>query len=138
MTTRIVRFAYMAMMSVMAAAALSTAAMAATETKPNYIAFADHGGISDWRADGTRGLWVRSQNGNWYYATFMGSCTQLPWTFESLRFITGPAGELDRWSAIDVPHGGRCYFTDFRASDGPPLNDAQSAATAQVSKTAAK
>ena len=85
-----------------------------------FIPFADHGGISDWRADGTKGLWIRSINGSWYYATFMASCSRLPFIADRLRFIAEPGGELDRWSSIQLPGGGRCYFNNFQASDGPP------------------
>jgi hypothetical protein len=99
----------------------NTAEPRANTTELKYfIPFADHGGISDWRADGTKGLWIRSINGSWYYATFMGVCSQLPFIADRLRFIAEPGGELDRWSSIQLAHGGRCYFNSFQASDGPP------------------
>ncbi len=117
MNTRIRRYRHL----FVCLALIAGTTMAATATGPNYyIPFADQGGIRDWQADGSKGLWVRSLNGSWYYATFMTPCTQLPFAFNGLRFIVEATGELDRWSSIAVPHSGRCYFSDFQASNGPP------------------
>ena len=53
--------------------ALADAADASTRRRR----FADHGGINDWHADGTRGIWVQGIHRDWFYGTFMTACTGL-------------------------------------------------------------
>lgn len=85
------------------------------------IAFANHGGIYDWRADGNQGMWIQDRHRQWYYAKFMGFCSGLPFA-NTVGFATGPGGDLDRWSYVRVRDSGRCYFQSFDRSSGPLLN----------------
>lgn len=91
--------------------------------RPASIPFANHGGISDWKADGTRGLWVQDVHRQWYYAELMGPCTGLDFV-EKLGFETGPDGALDQHGAVSFKDAGmlvqRCVFRTFVRSDGPP------------------
>lgn len=113
----------------LAAAIAAGAATAESRNTPQLagrdasIAFANHGTIWDWRANGQKGLWVQSNNRQWYYATFMGPCVGLNFA-NSIGFDTGPMGSLDRWSSVIVPRWGKCNFSSFEASDGPPSKHA--------------
>ncbi|HVY82401.1 MAG TPA: DUF6491 family protein [Steroidobacteraceae bacterium] len=113
-----------------AVAAADTAADSSATPEPS-IAFANHGGIRDWRADKDRGLWVQDVHGNWYYATLMGPCTGLDFA-ERIAFDTRPNGSFDRWSAIIVPHYGRCTVQSFRQSGAP--SGRQKSASAEQAK----
>jgi len=102
-------------------AALSIGAASSKETpQPTNasIAFANHGGINDWRANGDEGIWVQDSHRQWYYAKFMGTCFGLPFA-NSVGFATGPVGNLDRFSYVLVRDSGRCYFQSFERSAGP-------------------
>lgn len=116
------------------AAALSLgSAMAESNATPQAakrdasIAFANRGSIWDWRANGQKGLWVQSNDRKWYYATFMGPCVGLNFA-NSIGFDTGPMGSLDRWSSVIVPRWGKCTFSSFEPSDGPPSKHADAGA----------
>jgi len=82
------------------------------------IAFANHGGIDDWQADGDRALYVRDIHRRWYRATLLGSCIDLPFA-QHVGFVSEPTGAFDRFSAI-VVRGQKCMLTSLTASDGPP------------------
>ena len=83
------------------------------------IPFAAHGGIRNWEADGTQGLWVQGINGSWYYGKFSYPCYGLQFK-NALRFKFGPAGELDRWSEVLTREQGSCLFQSLVTSKGPP------------------
>jgi len=85
-----------------------------------YIPFANLGGIYDWQADRDRGIWVQDVHHHWYYAKFMSPCLGLPFAFR-VGFVTEPTGALNRWSSVRVRDSGRCYFTSFERSAGPPV-----------------
>lgn len=109
----------MLLLSALATSAVAEVKSADVKTEAS-IPFANHGGINDWRADGSQGIWVQSVGRRWYYAKFLGPCIELPFA-NALGFVSEPSGELNRWSSIRVPHGGRCQFIDFQASQGPPV-----------------
>lgn len=90
------------------------------DTSPrDSIPFANHGGIRNWVADGTKGIWAQANGGQWFYASFSFPCTGLPFTTR-LRFKTGPFGELDRWGSVKPGRDySSCNFVDFKASDSP-------------------
>src|SRR5262245_54634578 len=67
------------------------------------IHFANLGGIWDWRADGDKGLYVQGRDRQWYYATLMSPCFDLPFA-ERVGFVTEPGGDFDKFSAILVNH----------------------------------
>ncbi len=83
------------------------------------IPFADHGGIFDWHADGTRGIWVQGANRNWFYGTFMSACTGLDRT-DAVGFVTNPSGDLDHWSYVVIRGTVPCHFANFTTSEAPP------------------
>jgi hypothetical protein len=106
-----------------AAETVTAAKPAAQEAPEASIPFADHGGISNWEADGNRGLWVQSSHRAWYYGVFAAPCTGLQF-HETLRFRFSPSGTLDRYSQVETRDpGGSCWFKSFKASDGPPARD---------------
>jgi hypothetical protein len=105
---------------VLAAPLPSRAADKVVEPSPleAEIPFARFGGVQDWRADGTRGLFIRGRGmDQWYYATLMGSCSGLP--FATAIGIEQDARDvIDRYSTIIV-NGQRCSFSSFAMSEPP-------------------
>jgi hypothetical protein len=75
--------------------------------------------IWNWEADGQKGIWVEDLGHHWYYGKFMAPCIDLPFR-EGVAFRFGPAGELDKFGGLDMPHFGPCNFISFTRSDGPP------------------
>ena len=75
--------------------------------------------VWNWEADGQKGIWVEALGHQWYYGKFLAPCTELPFR-DGVHFRFGPSGELDKWSAVLVPHYPDCTFTSFIRSDGPP------------------
>ena len=100
------------------AAPLGSAAEPAAKREAS-IPFAAEHGIRDWQADGSQGLWVRANSGAWYYGKFSFPCTGLQFQ-EGLHFKFNPDGSFDRWSAVLTRDQGRCLFTSFEPSAGPP------------------
>jgi len=95
-------------------------------------------GIRDWQADGTQGLWVQDVHRKWYYATLLGPCIGLDFA-QSIGFETRATSTLDKFALIVVPDEGRCQFTSFTKSDGPPPKKAKkSKAEKEAEKDAAK
>jgi hypothetical protein len=60
------------------AAPLAVMAAGAAETLRGVDSLASHGGIREWRADGSRGMWIEASSGHWFYASFSSQCTTLP------------------------------------------------------------
>jgi hypothetical protein len=81
------------------------------------IPFADLGGITNWEADGDRGLYIQARDRKWYYASFMGPCIGLEFR-DRVGFVTEPGGELDKFSSVLVGDQ-RCYFKSFAPSRPP-------------------
>lgn len=79
--------------------------------------------IDDWRADGTRGIYLRVNVDEWYYGQFMGRCHGLPFA-ETIGIVTDGLGQVDRFSSILIEEAGggieRCWFRRFGRSQGPP------------------
>lgn len=90
---------------------------------PASIAFANHGGVYNWEADSTKGLWVQDRSRNWYYATLLGPCSGLNFA-QTLGFVTEPDGSLNQHSAVTFMDGSkmaqRCTFRTFERSAPPP------------------
>jgi hypothetical protein len=89
------------------------------KTSEVSIPSANHGGIRDWRADGSRGMWIEASSGRWFYASFSSQCTTLPIAI-GLKFVPEPSGVLSRWSSIRLEHNERCFFRTLQPSDAPP------------------
>jgi hypothetical protein len=103
------------------AAALAAAAAPALAAKTSEVSipFANHGGIRDWRADGSKGMWIQAASGRWFYTSFSSQCTTLPFAL-GVKFIPEPSGDLSRWSSIRLAHNERCFFRTLQPSDAPP------------------
>lgn len=86
--------------------------------KETSIPFVSHDGIRDFRADGTKGVYIRGSNGQWYYARTMGSCTQLPFA-NTLGFETTGGDQLDRFGNLRMEHD-RCPLSSVVRSGPPP------------------
>ncbi|OCC23263.1 hypothetical protein MB02_11490 [Croceicoccus estronivorus] len=87
------------------------------------IPFANHGGVWDWRAKGTREVYFQDSRKQWYRATLMSSAFDLPYV-EFIGIDASPGGSLDKWSAIYVK-GQRYTFASFEKVDGPPTKKAK-------------
>lgn len=96
------------------AAAQKTAAIPAPEAS---IPFANHHGIYSWRVENDRTLLIQSEHGDWYKATLMSSCFDLPFA-ERLGFHTNPDGSFDRFSSILV-RGQRCPLISLVRTEAP-------------------
>ena len=83
------------------------------------IPFANHSGVRDWRADGSKGMWILAANSRWYYASFSSQCTTLP-VASGISFVPDRSGILSRWSSIRLDHDDRCFFRSLQPSDAPP------------------
>jgi len=78
--------------------------------------------IDDWQADGTHGIFLRVGLDDWYYASFMGPCHELPFA-ETVGIVTDGLGQVDKFSSILVERAGgglnRCWFKNFTRVAGP-------------------
>jgi hypothetical protein len=103
-------------------AVLAVAGGCATQTggtsKPlTEIPFVHFGNINEWQPDGTKGLYIQSDDRKWYYAAFMSPCLDLPYA-EGIGFKTTPPLPLSQFDSIIVK-GRSCYFKSLDPSDGP-------------------
>ena len=101
------------------------------------VPFSEFGNIYDWRADGSAGIYIESDDKHWYHrradgsagiyiesddkhwyhATFMSPCQNLPFT-EHVGFRTTPPLPLDKFDSIEV-RGEDCFFKSLEKSAGP-------------------
>lgn len=88
------------------------------------IAFADMGGIRNWRAEDRDTLLVQSRQGQWYRAEMFSSCGGLPFA-NAIGFVFEPDGSFDRFSSI-VVDGRECKIKSLVKSDDPGSADAPS------------
>ena len=107
-------------LSLLIAAPWLGAAPSAVPGHSASLPFAADGGIRNWQADGTQGIWVQGTSGSWYYGRFSFPCSGLPFK-ETLRFKFSPGGALDRWSEVSTREAGNCLFKSFETSAGPPI-----------------
>ncbi len=79
--------------------------------------------IDSWQADGTKGIYLKVGVKQWYHATFMAPCIDLPYT-ETIGIATDGLAQVDKFSSIVVGSPGgmvqRCWFKSFEKLDGPP------------------
>ncbi|HEX7854922.1 MAG TPA: DUF6491 family protein [Sphingobium sp.] len=97
--------------------------------KDATIPFANSGNIRDWHPDGLNALYVQDARGQWYRASLMGPCNELP-TTETIAFLTRGPDQLDKYSAVGV-RGQRCQFSALVTSAAPSKRD-------KIKATAAK
>lgn len=111
--------AFLAAPMLMAGSTAPAAPMAQkSATAEASIPFVNHGGVWNWQADGSRGVYVQDQHRRWYYAKLMGNCFDLPFA-NAVGFETRGIDTLDRFGTVIV-RGQRCPITSFTHSDGPP------------------
>jgi hypothetical protein len=103
----------------MAGGSLSAAPVQAKAESEASIPFVNHGGVWNWQADGSRGLYVQDQHRRWYYAKLMSNCYDLPFA-NAVGFETRGIDTLDRFGTVIV-RGQRCPIVSFTRSDGPPV-----------------
>ena len=101
-----------------AAFAIPSAVLAETPQREASIAFANHGGVDDWRADGDSTIYFKDSRRHWYRAELFGPAFDLPWV-EAIGIDASPSGSLDKWGAIIV-RGQRYHFRSFEQVEGPP------------------
>ncbi len=81
------------------------------------IAFANHGGIYDWRVIDDRTVLIQSLDRQWYKATLLGACINLPFA-ERIGFESNPDGSFDKFSAIKFEHQ-TCPLTSLVKTAAP-------------------
>jgi hypothetical protein len=113
----------------LAAIALVSAPAVAKSTKPvapapavikkdAYIPFANHGGVWDWRAEGTHTIYFQDRNKRWYRAELIGTSPDLPFV-QFIGLDTKPGDRLDRFSGVYI-RGQHYAFGSFDQVAGPP------------------
>jgi hypothetical protein len=83
------------------------------------ISSANTGGIREWRADGSKGMWIEAASGHWFYASFSSQCTTLQSSI-GVKFVPELSGALSRWSSIRLQNDQRCFFRTLQPSSAPP------------------
>lgn len=91
---------------------------AAPAPREASIAFANNGGIRDWRDDGEQAVYIQDRYMRWYRATLMRRSFDLP-TALAIGFDTGPSDRFDRFSWI-VVDGQRYAVQSFVRIEGKP------------------
>jgi uncharacterized protein DUF6491 len=106
-------------LGVAAAPAMGSAAESApAPAQEASIAFADHGGIRDWRGDDERTLYLQDRFFRWYKATLMSPAPDLR-TALAVRFDTGASDRFDRFSWV-VVRGQRYAVQSLVRIEGKP------------------
>lgn len=82
------------------------------------IPFTNHGSIDNWQADGRDALYVQGLGRQWYHATLMAPCQELPFA-NAIGFETRGTNDFDRFSTI-VVRGQRCPVKSVVRSGPPP------------------
>ena len=98
------------------------------------IAFANHGGIRNWRALDDSTVWIEDQFGHHYLAKLVTPSWNLAYA-ETIGFVTEPGGSFDRHSAILVKGITYPVASLIRTADGQ--KNGASAGTTSPSASAA-
>jgi hypothetical protein len=87
--------------------------------QPNesYVPNVRSEGIETWAADGDRGVYILSRDGNWYYALMANRCRRLR-SATSITFDSLGPDRLDRHSTLIVD-GWRCPIDSIVRSETP-------------------
>jgi hypothetical protein len=72
----------------------------------------------DWQPDGASALYIRGENGRWYYVRLQTDCPRLL-NRSNVHFDSSPSDRFDRYSSIRAD-GWRCQVASITASAGPP------------------
>jgi hypothetical protein len=110
----------------LAAGAPRSAGAADAPAPEARIPFADHHGIYNWQVVDDRTVLIQSQNHQWYKATLLSHCVELPFA-ERLAFKTNADGSFDKFSAIES-HGQYCPLTSLVQTAAPAKKNASKAA----------
>lgn len=76
------------------------------------------GSFLEWRADGHRGVYIRADNGRWYYARLQNECPRLR-PHVAISFLGARGGNFDRFGVVRV-EGWRCPVDSVVESAPPP------------------
>jgi hypothetical protein len=82
------------------------------ETRIPHIA-----GFLEWVAEDSRGVYIRSDRGKWFYARTLHKCPRLR-SANGLAFLS-KSGDLDRHDSLRV-QGWRCRLSSVVESGPPP------------------
>jgi Family of unknown function (DUF6491) len=116
------RPALLAVLIAFAAAAFADSTAPPAPESQAQIAFANHGGIYDWQVVNDRTLLIQGQNRQWYKATLLSACFELPFT-ETLGFESNADGSFDKFSSIKV-RGQNCPLVSLVETSPPPKKSA--------------
>lgn len=114
------------------AAATNDPAAPAAEAQAS-IPFANHGGIYDWRVLDNRTVLIQGLNRQWYKASLMGSCFDLPFA-QRIGFQANPDGSFDKFSSIRLRHQ-NCPLVSLVKAE-PPTKKSKRHANAEVTTAA--
>lgn len=104
--------------ALLAGAGMADTAAAANSSPEVRIPFANHGSIDNWQADGRDALYLQGMGRQWYRATLMAPCQDLPFA-NAIGFETRGTSDFDRFSTIIV-RGQRCAVKSVVKSAPPP------------------
>ena len=82
------------------------------------IPFVNHGGVDDWRAEGSQTIYFRDSHGQWYKGILFMPAFDLPFV-ETIGIETRGSDTLDKFGTIIV-HGQRYPLQSLVKVDGPP------------------
>ncbi|MBA2934753.1 hypothetical protein HZF05_11660 [Sphingomonas sp. CGMCC 1.13654] len=109
------------LLALSAAPALAVPVAPEAPTGPEVsIPFFGQDGMSDYRIDGTRGIYLLSAtDGKWYYLHVQPNCPRLAQAQGFGVDTAGPGGPLDN-KAVIVVEGQRCLLSSVTRSPVPP------------------
>jgi hypothetical protein len=90
------------------------------------IPFANRQGIYSWHVVDDKTVLIQAQNRQWYKATLMTPCFDLPFA-ETIGFESNADGSFDKFSAIKLRRQ-KCQLISLVKSDPPPKKAKKSAA----------
>jgi len=88
------------------------------------IPFVNHGGVDDWRADGSQTLYFRDVHGKWYKGVLFSPAYDLPYA-DTIGIETNGIDRLDKFSTIIV-RDRRYPLMSLIAVDAPPKKQVKS------------
>lgn len=112
----------------LAALALAPAAAHAEEAQKSssgsdYIAFANHGGVRDWRAEGQDTIYFQDRQRRWWKAVLFAPAIDLPYA-QAIGIDAEPSDRLDKFSSVTI-RGQRYPFRSFERIEGAPPKKAK-------------
>jgi hypothetical protein len=116
--TRTLLIAPLLALGLAAAPALAGPQAAPVAQPETSIAFANHGGIWDWREGDRQTIYIQDRFRRWYKATLMRPSHDLRGA-TAVAFETGPGDRFDKFSWV-VIRGQRYAVDSLVRVDGPP------------------